>query len=178
MRTHSLYTFSPYSHPYPLAPTPPSLRAAGKTQRGEVCNWCDKAGNILLFKRQHNKLEAQLRKGEKKKIPQPQEQVLSAAAVFSASVQLRVVFRTQAKKNDNRACLSPPPSQTANDQTVTYWEATKHVCFNFRCAAVILFGRSDISAFAKHNSLCLKFPKAWIPQQPLHTVGRPYELNW
>lgn len=62
-----------------------SLRAAGKTQRREVCNWCDKAGNILLFKCQHNKLEAQLR-GEK--IPKPKEQVLSAAAAFIASVQL------------------------------------------------------------------------------------------
>ena len=52
----------------PSPSTPPSLRAAGVIQRGEVCNWCDKAGNILLFKRQHNKLEAQLREG-KKKIP-------------------------------------------------------------------------------------------------------------
>lgn len=47
-----------------------ALRAAGKTQRREVCNWCDKAGNILLFKRQHNNLEARL---GKKKSPKPQK---------------------------------------------------------------------------------------------------------
>ncbi|MEQ2223914.1 hypothetical protein ILYODFUR_002074, partial [Ilyodon furcidens] len=41
-------------------------KAAGKTQRREVCNWCDKARNILLFRRQHNELETQLGGGEKK----------------------------------------------------------------------------------------------------------------
>lgn len=97
-------------------PSSPSLRAAGKTQRREVCNWCDKAGNILLFRRQHNKLEAQLG-GGKKKSPKPQEQPLSAAAALGASAQLCNDFNR--KKKEQLCCfVAPPPfsCENANDQ--------------------------------------------------------------